>query len=715
MAQSVTGIVTDSQTQIPLRGANVTVRGTALGNITDDQGRFEIRSLSAGRHEISVSFLGYSSRTLTIHLHENKDMFLDIKLAPVLLPMQPLYITRKSYRDVLTNVDLKSAGLALSTAVIAAPDIREQKAKTLIDALNFTPGAVTETRGRKVKQMFSFRGQRYPYPDYAVDGVWQKEFLELPYFFSAQDLESVEIVRSSAILLTGLSSMAGVINFKTRDYQSSNTDCQLEYGSFNSFRSHLSHGNKINNISYSLGAGFYKTKGPENKYAAEQTANFFTKFKWQPRLNCKIQTSAFYIQADRQFLLAEPPADSRYWLVHEEYDPYKAFLVTMDGYYGFADKGATVLKVSYADRKPNYRTFNTTTLETSSYLEADREWNVNLIQAISPFRNNTVRLGLFYNHWIAPNGKRFYYGKACDTETYSGTVIDEHHFGRLTVDAGVRLEKTHLNRYGAFSINESTKGLTRVTPIVDVWQRPMLMSTLGLAYYFSETASCHLNTAMGQVKPRQGTLTADLTEPLNETQIKADLGLQKSFSQLGRFSAILFYTRQNNAIVLSGATKAVGDRIMELYLNRDQFQTGLETEWKSPVLWNNWHSFLNATRMIAKFKQNGIMTRNEEYPQWIAAAGISYTGKWFGGHLYAKYLSDFKSSQFLPTISGKTLAPQPLGDFISLDAVVTRNIFTQRSTQVFFEIRNLTDESFATSIGYPDFGRRFNLGIHTAI
>jgi hypothetical protein len=37
-------------------------------------------------------------------------------------------------------------------------------------------GALTETCGRPVKQFFSIRGQKYPYPDYALNGIWQQEF-----------------------------------------------------------------------------------------------------------------------------------------------------------------------------------------------------------------------------------------------------------------------------------------------------------------------------------------------------------------------------------------------------------------------------------------------------------------------------------------------------------------------------------------------------------
>ena len=117
---------------------------------------------------------------------------------------------------------------------------RRQGAKTVIDALKYIPGALIETRGRKVKQFVSIRGQRYPYPEYAVNGTWQREFLETPYFFSTADIERIEVIRSSAALLTGINGMAGVINIITKEYEKSETTREIEYGTFGTYRAHIS-------------------------------------------------------------------------------------------------------------------------------------------------------------------------------------------------------------------------------------------------------------------------------------------------------------------------------------------------------------------------------------------------------------------------------------------------------------------------------------------
>jgi len=47
------------------------------------------------------------------------------------------------------------------------------------------------------KQLFSVRGQRYPYPEYSIDGALFREFYEMPYFLSSEDVQRVEVIRSA--------------------------------------------------------------------------------------------------------------------------------------------------------------------------------------------------------------------------------------------------------------------------------------------------------------------------------------------------------------------------------------------------------------------------------------------------------------------------------------------------------------------------------------
>ncbi len=267
---------------------------------------------------------------------------------------------------------------------------RKQGAVTLVDAMNYIPGGFTETRGRQVKQFFSVRGQKYPYPDYAINGVWQKEFEELPYFFSASDIEEIEVVRSSAALLTGLSGLAGLINVKTREYTDFETRVDMEYGTFNSLHTHVSTGNKIGRFNYAAGIGHDRTDGPSGRHAKEAMTNLYTRMNWQITDKLGVNASLFYLDGERQMAIALPPAEKRYRDMIQGFDPYNALLSNMKLTYRPNSKLSSEVQFFYSRRNP---TFYDESTETTTYSnEKDYEYGLNFIQSVRILASNTCKV-----------------------------------------------------------------------------------------------------------------------------------------------------------------------------------------------------------------------------------------------------------------------------------------------------------------------------------
>ncbi|HBE43800.1 MAG TPA: hypothetical protein DDW27_21920 [Bacteroidales bacterium] len=593
-------------------------------------------------------------------------------------------------------------------------DIRKQGAVTLIDAMNFIPGGFTETRGRQVKQFFSVRGQKYPYPDYAVNGVWQKEFEELPYFFSASDIEEIEVIRSSAALLTGLSGLAGLINIKTREYTDFETRVDLEYGSLNSLHSHISTGNRIGNFSYAAGLGHDRSDGPEGRHAKEAMTNLYTRMNWQISDKLGVNTSLFYLNGERELALALPPAEKRYQDMIQGFDPYNALLTNMKMTYRPSPKLSSELQVFYSQRNP---TFYDEVAETTSN-EKDYEYGFNFIQSVRVMPSNVLRFGGLYNHWVAPNGKRFYIGKKCDTETISGVITDEQRLGPVTLDAGLRITGTYLNEYAAFNIEGEGGKFRTVTPVTDEWEPALIQGSVGITYTVTERFSAFVNSAAGNIKPRVGTLldnkgTEPVHEPLNEIRYKIDIGLLHNFGNAGKMTLTAFGVFQKNAIALSGTTYLDPESNIrrELYLNRNQNQKGIEFEIISPTLMDIIRPFFNITFMQSKMEEDGALVVNKENPVWIANAGIYSVWKSFDINLMGKYVSPFENDRFVSVADG----PQPLGDFFVTD--LNAGYTTNWKTPVRFYLRskNLTDKIYSTVNGYPDYGRMVYAGINVII
>lgn len=612
---------------------------------------------------------------------------------------------KKETRNLMKRPYTEPNSIFPSISKLTFAEIKRQGATNLVEAMNYIPGGLIETRGRQVKQFFSVRGQKYPYPDYAIDGVWQKEFEELPYFFSTSDIEEIEVVRSSAALLTGLSGMAGLINVKTREYNKMETNIEMEYGSYNSLHTHLSNGSKIGNLSYSAGIGYDKSDGPTGSHSKENMADLFTQVKWQSSEKLSVKANLFYLNGKRELRIAELPADKRYRDMIQNFNPVQAVLTNLKTVYSPNEKLSSELQIFYSYRNP---TFNDEVKLTSSN-EKDSEYGFNFIQSVAVTNFNIIRFGALYNHWIAPNGKRFYTGKRCDTETFSAVLVDEQRIGRVTLDAGVRLTRTYMNDYGAFNIEGDGAAFKNVTSIQDQWEPAIIQGSLGASYRINNLLSAYFNSAAGQVKPRQGSLTTELNVPLNELRYKFDLGIVRTIGINGKVSATAFGVVQNDAIALSGDTylDAATNIRRELYVNRDQEQYGIELEILSPEVYRMFEPFLNLTIMKSALIESGTRVTNKENPVLISSGGIYFKKKNIDINLLGKYISKFENDRFAAPADG----PQPLGDFFTADINGGYTFKGKIPVRVYLKVKNISDKRYSTVIGYPDFGRMIYGGI----
>lgn len=709
---SLKGVIMDEERSTPLLGVNVIIEEINIGTATDKGGNFFISGIPAGKYLLTFSMIGYEHKAVNIIISDNETIELKISLLPVVLQLPIVTVTGQAKRNVFETPYIESAGLELSTTTVTRQEISKQGSKTIIDALNFVPGALIETRGRKVKQFFSVRGQKYPYPEYSINGVWQREFLESSYHYPATGIERIEVLRSSSALLTGINGMAGVVNIIPREYNTPETSLSLEYGSFGTFRSNIFNGGKIGDVSYTAGIGIEHTDGPSDMHAEEDMMSFNGNLKWTPAQNLTVRYYLFHNSGKRNLRLAEAPADERFLTELGSYDPVRSTLTNLKVDYKFSLNSSAELLLYYTERNPVYIDEDEITHEITRFPEYDREWGINLIHSLKLSAKNTLRIGGLYNHWIAPDGKRFYYGKRNDLETLSFVAVDEHNFGSLNLDLGLRWARTYINEYGGFGIDGSSKGFSDVEPIKNIWQPPVAQANIGGSYALPRLYSVNFNATAGEIKPLPGSLDINLEEPGNETRIKLDLGVRKIWSSEGQLSVVGFSVHQKDAIALSGETYDSPGRYMELYLNRDQIQYGLEVEARTAKIWKKVEIFFNTTLMNSISEQDGEMRKNLELPQIISSGGVYYQGSHFDMNVLPKYVSSFESTRF----AAKGLPPQPLGDYFTLDAILGWSMHGKsNSTRFYLEIKNISDVRYSTVVGYPDFGRTITIGIRQQI
>ncbi len=295
----ITGILKDSAgaviPQATIEATNVEA-GAVYKAVSSETGQYLLSDLPPGLYKLSVRVPGFKQFSQTgIRVDAARRIVIDIVLEVDTI-RETITVSAASPLVILARPQQETVALHTSVSTVDRIQIEKQAAKTVIDALSYIPGAWTETRGRKEKQLFSVRGQRYPYPEYAVDGALFREFYEVPYFLSAEDVERIEILRSSATLLTGISGLAGIIDITPRSYDRRETRWLAEYGSLGTYRVHVSHGQRVGNLSYGLGLGGSHTDGPEERHGAESMLTLFGHTNWKASDSLSLRATLLYAQ-----------------------------------------------------------------------------------------------------------------------------------------------------------------------------------------------------------------------------------------------------------------------------------------------------------------------------------------------------------------------------------------------------------------------------------
>ena len=205
--KKVTGVVVDG-TGEPVIGANVVVKGTTNGTITDFDGNYTIEGVSAN-DVLVVSYIGYLSQEIPVG------------------NQSAINVTLKEDTQTLDEVVVVGYGTMRKSDVTGS--ISTAKGEEMLKAQNFS--ALDNLRGKAAGvNIFSNSSQPGAYgsrvvirgqatinassdPLYVVDGVVMENF----YLMNPNDIESMEVLKdASATAIYGSKASNGVIEITTK-------------------------------------------------------------------------------------------------------------------------------------------------------------------------------------------------------------------------------------------------------------------------------------------------------------------------------------------------------------------------------------------------------------------------------------------------------------------------------------------------------------------
>jgi iron complex outermembrane receptor protein len=247
---SVSGRVTDKQTNEVLPGATVSVKGTAISAVTNNEGNFSIiKKLKAGKIILEISYVGYETIEIAVTITDgetktvNADLMQDERIGNAVV------VSASKHREKITNAPA-------SIQVIGTKDLNQFAGSNVSELASKMQG-IEYTRSGVDEITFNSRGFNSAFNIKVfqlVDGRNSMSAISggIAVFNNGStnkdDIDWVEIVLGPQSALYGPNAHNALFNYITKDprkYQG--TTVSVSAGSQNQFSSRFRQALRINN------------------------------------------------------------------------------------------------------------------------------------------------------------------------------------------------------------------------------------------------------------------------------------------------------------------------------------------------------------------------------------------------------------------------------------------------------------------------------------
>lgn len=251
-AQTVSGLIRDSETKLPLANAAILQTGSSNGTVSDQYGKFSIALLPGGEKSLSISFLGYQTQTLDVSVSKRN---FSVELVPDDVTSSEVLV--ESYRVgasaavAHTNLDAESLNdvnfgqdipilLGQTPSLVTTSDAGGGVGYTGLRIRGVDPGRINVTLNG------------IPWNDAESHNVY---WVDLPDLISSAD--NIQIQRGVGTSTNGPAAFGATIDLQTtRFVPDPYTDLSFSYGSFNTRRMNVKFGTGLLPSGWSLNSSF---------------------------------------------------------------------------------------------------------------------------------------------------------------------------------------------------------------------------------------------------------------------------------------------------------------------------------------------------------------------------------------------------------------------------------------------------------------------------
>jgi iron complex outermembrane receptor protein len=195
----------------PLIYANVQIKETQQGVVTNNLGRFEFADMPTGDYTLLITAIGYEANEQKINVKANKICKVDCRCRSNTQELQAIVVTAEKQEDDLQKVPI-------SVTAIDGKKIQALQVSNINEIGRITPNFRTYDDGGGSFPLVSTRGiitiDETPIVGVYVDDVPLFNTGSFPSYFG--DLERIEVLKGPQGTLYGRNSLGGVINIVSK-------------------------------------------------------------------------------------------------------------------------------------------------------------------------------------------------------------------------------------------------------------------------------------------------------------------------------------------------------------------------------------------------------------------------------------------------------------------------------------------------------------------
>lgn len=204
---SIVGKIIDGKTKETLPSANVTLKGTYYGGVSDFDGNVNIQRINPGTYTVEVSLLGYKTVQLTGYkIVAGSVSKLDVKMEETVLSLGQEVV-------IIGEKPLFNLEETQSTRTLSGEDLKAAGVRTVQDAVSLQTGVV------QADNEIHIRGGRSYENAYLIDGVSVQDALAGTGFglqLSPGAIQEVEVITGGYNAEYGQAT-SGVVNITTKE------------------------------------------------------------------------------------------------------------------------------------------------------------------------------------------------------------------------------------------------------------------------------------------------------------------------------------------------------------------------------------------------------------------------------------------------------------------------------------------------------------------